>query len=221
MPARTIDAPIAQPMIKVGKTTLTSPDVAAWREWAEPLTSALRWRFTVAEYHQLIETGVLGEDDRVELIGGDLVMMSPICSEHAGQVNWLTGLLLQATIGRAVVAVQNPVRLDDYSEPQPDLALLCPREDYYRRSNPTPAEVLLLIEVADTSADYDRDVKMRAYARAGIVEAWLVDLTAGWIEVYREPSPAGYKLLRKALPGESVSPLAFPDVTIAVSDVIG
>jgi Uma2 family endonuclease len=79
----------------------------------------------------------------------------------------------------------------------------------------------LLIEVADTSADYDRDVKMRAYARAGIVEAWLVDLTAGWIEVYREPSPAGYKLLRKALPGESVSPLAFPDVTIAVSDVIG
>ncbi len=213
-------ATLTMDRIKAGKAAPELPDVADWREWAEPLTSALRWRFTVAEYHQLIETGVFGEDDHVELIGGDLVMMSPIGSEHAGQVNWLTGLLVQKTAGRAVVAVQNPVRLDDYSEPQPDLAVLCPRADFYRRSNPAPAEVLLLIEVADTSADYDRDVKMRAYARAGIMEAWLVDLTAGWIEVYREPSPAGYKLLRKALPGETVSPLAFPDVVVAVDDII-
>ena len=186
---------------------------------AEP-SSGLRWRFSVAEYHQLIAAGIFGEDDRVELIGGDLVMMSPIGSKHAGQVNWLTNLLIQKTLGRAVVAVQNPVQLDDISEPQPDLAVLDPRDDFYSRSNPTPADVLLLIEVSDSTAGYDRDVKVRAYARAGIIETWLVDLTAGWLEVYREPSPAGYKLLRKALSGETVSPLAFPDVQIAIDDVI-
>lgn len=186
----------------------------------EPPPAGLRWRFSVAEYHQLIAAGIFGEDDRVELIGGDLVMMSPIGSKHAGQVNWLTNLLMQKVLKRAIVAVQNPVQLDDLSEPQPDLAMLSPREDYYSRSNPTPADVLLLIEVADTSADYDRGVKVRAYARAGIAETWLVDLTAGWLEVYREPSPAGYKLLRKALSGETVSPLAFPDVVLAVDDVI-
>ncbi len=206
--------------VKAVSAATEQPGESDRRDWIDPLAFALRWRFTVAEYHQLIASGIFGEDDRVELIGGDLVMMSPIGSQHAGQVNWLTGLLVQNTIGRAVVAVQNPVRLDDRSEPQPDLAVLRPREDYYRRSNPTPADVLLLIEVADTSADYDRDVKVRAYARAGIGETWLVDLTAGWIEVYREPSPAGYKLLRKALPGETVSPSAFPDVAIAVGDVI-
>jgi len=190
------------------------------RARAQESAAAPRWRFSVAEYHQLIASGLFNEDDRIELLGGDLVMMSPIGSQHAGQVNWLTGLLVQNTIGRAIVAVQNPVQLDDNSEPQPDLALLQPREDYYRRSTPTPADVLLLIEVADTSADYDRDVKMRAYARAGICEAWLVELAEGWIEVYREPSPAGYKLLRKVLPGETVSPLAFPDLALAVADVI-
>jgi len=190
------------------------------RDRAEPPPAGLRWRFSVAEYHQLIAAGIFGEDDRVELIGGDLVMMSPIGSKHAGQVNWLTNLLIQKTLGRAVVAVQNPVQLDDISEPQPDLAVLDPRDDFYSRSNPTPADVLLLIEVSDSTAGYDRDVKVRAYARAGIIETWLVDLTAGWLEVYREPSPAGYKLLRKALSGETVSPLAFPDVQIAIDDVI-
>ena len=205
---------------RTGSAAAERPNEFDRHESAEPLTTPLRWRFTVAEYHQLITSGIFGEDDRVELIGGDLVMMSPIGSKHAGQVNWLTNLLMQKVLNRAILAVQNPVQLDDLSEPQPDLAMLSPREDYYSRSNPTPADVLLLIEVADTSADYDRDVKVRAYARAGIREMWLVDLTAGWLEVYREPSPAGYKLLRKALPGETVSPLAFPDVQISVDDVI-
>jgi Uma2 family endonuclease len=196
------------------------PSQSARHEQVAPPQAALRWRFSVAEYHQLIAAGIFGEDDRVELIGGDLVMMSPIESKHAGQVNWLTRVLMRTVRDRAVVAVQNPVQLDDISEPQPDLAVLGPRDDFYSRSNPTPADVLLLIEVSDSTAGYDRDVKVRAYAHAGIAETWLVDLTAGWLEVYREPSPAGYKLLRKALPGETVSPLAFPDVVLAVDDVI-
>jgi Uma2 family endonuclease len=147
-------------------------------------------------------------------------MMSPIGSKHAATVkrlNRISGRLLQE---RALIGVQDPLQLDDYSEPQPDLTILSSREDDYEASHPAADEVLLVIEVSDTTADYDRDVKVRAYARAGIMEAWLVDLTAGWVEVYREPSPAGYKLLRKALPGETVSPLAFPDVVVAVGDII-
>jgi Uma2 family endonuclease len=105
----------------------------------------------VAEYHQLIAAGIFDENDRVELIGGDLVMMSPIGARHAGQVNWLISLLAPPMRDRAVVAVQNPLQLDDNSEPQPDLALLRLRADCYKRSNPTPADVLLLIEVADSS----------------------------------------------------------------------
>jgi Uma2 family endonuclease len=223
MAALTVHVPAAPPEVKAGKAgkVASEPsDVVVSRDWAEPVTSAFRWSFTVAEYHQLQDAGVLGEDDRVELIGGDLVMMSPIGSKHAGYVNRLTRLLVQSTESRAVVAVQNPVHLDEYSEPQPDLVVLSPREDDYTRSHPMPEDVLLVIEVADTTADYDRDVKIRAYARAGIAEAWLIDLAAGWLEAYREPSSAGYKLLRKVLPGERVSPQAFPDIALAVSDII-
>jgi Uma2 family endonuclease len=206
--------------VKTGQATSEQPDGPDRREWAEPLTSALRWRFNVTEYHQLIASGIFGEDDRVELIGGDLVMMSPIGSQHAATVKRLNRILGRSLQERALIGVQDPLQLDDSSEPQPDLTILKPREDDYAASHPTSDEVLLVIEVSDTTARYDRDVKGRAYARAGIMEAWLVDLTAGWIEVYREPSPAGYKLLRKALPGETVSPSAFPDVAIAVGDVI-
>jgi hypothetical protein len=187
---------------------------------AEPQSAALRWRFSVAKYHQLIAAGIFGEDDRVELIGGDLVMMSPIGSKHAATVKRMNRILNRLFQDRALIGVQDPLQLDDLSEPQPDLTILAPRGDDYATSHPTADETLLIIEVSDSTAGYDRDVKVRAYARAGIAETWLVDLSSDWIEVYREPSPAGYKLLRKALPGETVSPLAFPDVVLAVDDVI-
>lgn len=196
------------------------PSQSDRHERAEPPLAALRWRFTVAEYHQLISAGIFGEDDRVELIGGDLVMMSPIGSKHAATVKRTNRILNRLLQDRALIGVQDPLQLDDLSEPQPDLTILAPREDDYATSHPTTDETLLIIEVSDSTADYDRDVKVRTYAHAGIAETWLVDLTAGWLEVYREPSPAGYKLLRKALPGETVSPLAFPDVVLAVNDVI-
>lgn len=147
-------------------------------------------------------------------------MMSPIGTRHAATVKRMNRILGRLFQDRALIGVQDPLQLDDLSEPQPDLTILTPREDDYAASHPTAADVLLIIEVSDSTADYDRDVKVRAYASAGIIETWLADLSTGWLEVYREPSTAGYKLLRKALPGETVSPLTFPDVVLAVDDVI-
>src|SRR5271165_2444973 len=147
---------------------------------------------TVAEYHRMGEVGILGERDRVELIEGELVAMSPIGSYHHGTVISLTQLLVRAVGDRALVSVQGPVRLDDFSEPEPDFALLKPRPDSYRDAHAQPADVLLLIEVADTSLNYDRAVKRALYARHAVPELWLIDLNAGEVEVCRQPEPGGY-----------------------------
>jgi Uma2 family endonuclease len=135
--------------------------------------------FTVAEYHKMAEAGILSEDDRVELLEGEIVAMSPIGSRHAGLVNRLNRLFSQRAGDQVVVSVQNPVRLGGYSEPQPDLALLRPRADFYTSSHPGPEDVLLAVEVAETSAAVDREVKVPLYARFGVPEVWLVDLAGG------------------------------------------
>jgi hypothetical protein len=176
-------------------------------------------RFTVEEYDRLGEAGILGEDDRVELIEGEIIEMVPIGSPHSGQVNRLTSLFSQELVGRAVVGVQNPVRLDRYSEPQPDLALLRPRADFYAEAHPGPSDVLLLVEVADHSAAYDRAIKAPLYAHSGIPELWLVVLPERVVEVYREPSPDGYRDVRPFRAGEVLSPLAFPEVTVDVGNL--
>src|ERR671938_544657 len=132
--------------------------------------------FSVDEYYRMGEAGILTEDDRVELIEGEIIEMSPIGSRHAACVNRLNTLLGRHLRQTAIVSVQNPIRLDAYSEPEPDVALLRPRADYYESGHPTPADALLIVEVADTSADYDRIIKLPLYAKAGIPEAWLVDL---------------------------------------------
>lgn len=141
-----------------------------------------RHRLTVEDYHRMGEVGILSEDARVELIEGELIDMAPIGSQHAGTVSALTDVFTSALHGRAIVAVQSPVTLDDQSEPQSDLAILKFRGDYYRAAHPGSADVLLLIEVADTSAAYDRGIKVELYARYGIPEVWLVDLSqrCGW-----------------------------------------
>ncbi len=128
----------------------------------------LRRPFTVAEYHRMAEAGVLGEDDRVELLEGEIVQMTPIGSRHAACVARLTHLFVDRLQGRAQVNVQNPVHLSERSEPQPDLALLRPRPDFYARAHPGPADVLLLVEVAETSSDVDWTVKIPLYAGAGV-----------------------------------------------------
>lgn len=177
--------------------------------------------FTTNEYHQMIRAGVFAEDDRLELIEGEITEMSPISPEHAGCVNRLAELFHDRLRKRAVVSIQNPVRLGQRSEPQPDLALLRPRADYYADSHPEPDDALLVVEVAETSTAYDRDVKMLMYARAGMVEAWLVSLDDKWVEVYREPSPVGYLSIRRALPGDNLAAKAFPDDPLDVSTVLG
>jgi Uma2 family endonuclease len=135
-----------------------------------------RWHFTVADYHRMGETGILGAGDRVELIEGEIVAMPPIGSPHGGRVNRLNRLLSAALGDRAVLSPQNPIVLGEHSEPEPDLAVLRPRADFYTESHPQAADALLLIEVADSSIAYDLQVKVPLYARHGIPEVWVVDI---------------------------------------------
>ena len=131
-------------------------------------------RFTVDEYYRMAGAGILHEDDRVELIEGEIVEMPPIGSYHAGEVDWLAQLLVRRLAGHAIVRGQNPIHLSVYSEPQPDITLLRPRADFYTTSHPTPEDILLVIEVADTSVAYDREIKAPLYSRAGIIDVLVV-----------------------------------------------
>ncbi len=180
-----------------------------------------RYRFTVEDYHRMGEAGILDEDDRVELIEGEIVEMPPIGSPHGGTVKSLTNTLARLVGDRAIVSVQDPVVLSDLSEPQPDIVLLRPREDFYRDSHPRPEDVLLLIEVADATAAYDRSVKLRLYARAGIPEYWIVDLGRALIEVNRAPRGDAYGVRREAAPGDRLAPEALPDVVLNVWEILG
>lgn len=171
---------------------LDEPRLLAANPWVT------RRPITVTEYHRMGEAGILGERDHVELIEGELVAMSPIGSYHAGTVTQLNQSLARAVGERALVSVRCPVRLDEFSEPEPDLALLKPRPDSYRDSHPGPADVLLLIEVADSSLNHDRVVKRALYARHAIPELWIVDLTAGEVEACRNPKPDGYATTQRA-----------------------
>jgi len=181
----------------------------------------MRRLFTAAEYYAMAEAGILSEDDRVELIEGEVVQMSPIGSRHAACVARFS-MLLPIRVGQlAIVWVQNPIRLDDYSEPEPDVCLLLPRDDFYAQGHPTPADVLLVVEVADTTQRYDRNVKMPLYARAGIPEAWLVDLVEEAVYVYSRPSDGVYQEVRRLQRGEPLSPQMLPHVTLSVDAILG
>jgi Uma2 family endonuclease len=178
-------------------------------------------RFTVDDFYRMAQAGILTEDDRVELIEGQVVEMAPIGSGHASRVARLTHLFGRGVGDRALVWVQNPIRLSEFSEPQPDVTLLRPRGDYYAQAHPGPADVLLVVEVADSSVVYDRQTKLLLYARAGIPEVWLEDLTRNVIEVYRSPSPQGYQETHRVGRGRRIAPQAFPDLDLAVDDLLG
>ena len=179
-----------------------------------------RRRFTVAEYYALADIGIISENDRIELLDGDLIVMPPIGDWHAASVNRFTNSLPLLLQGRAIVCVQNPMRLDDNSEPQPDIMLLRWRDDFYGGGHPGPANVLLLIEIADTSVDYDRSAKLPAYARAGISEVWIATRQDSRIEAYTEPAEGEYSNVRYAGPGESIAPQAFPEMVLEVGSLI-
>jgi Uma2 family endonuclease len=173
--------------------------------------------FTRAEYHRMGEVGILKPTDRVELIRGEIVKMSPIGRHHVAFVNNLTQLLVTRLAGRAIVSVQNPVVLSDDTEPEPDIAILRPRS--YKHAEPAVADVLLLIEVAETSLRYDRVTKRPLYAEAGVPEYWVVDCSAETVEVHRAPTGSGYRDLTVVAGAGSVSLLAFPDVSLALSEI--
>jgi Uma2 family endonuclease len=180
-----------------------------------------RKQFTVAEYYKMAEAGILTEDDRVELIRGEIVEMSPIGSRHAGCVMRLITLLTEEVRRAAIVNAQNPVRLDDYSEPQPDIMLLAPREDFYSQSHPTPSDVLLVIEVADTSIGYDRRDKLPLYAEFGIGDVWLVNLNNEVVEVYGDPAAGKYQSVAEARRGETIALPGFEGTHFSVDDMLG
>ena len=174
---------------------------------------------TLDEYHTMGVAGVLKEDDRIELIEGELIEMAPIGSRHVAKVNWLARLLSQCVGDQAIVSVQNPIALPPHNEPQPDLTLLKPREDYYEGKLSGPEDILLVIEVSDTTLAYDRDSKMPIYARNGIVEAWLVDIQAQTVSIYQEPGKNGYRRLLTPARNESITPQLLPNVVVRLTDL--
>ena len=174
-----------------------------------------RRRFTVGEYYRMAEAGILRPGERVELIEGEIITMAAIGSRHAAVVTRLQRRFERALGDRALVRVQNPVRLSDLSEPEPDVALLRPHADYYASAHPGPADVLLMIEVAETTLAFDRGTKLPLYAIAGIPEYWIVDLGGDRIEVYREPGATGYSDVRRLGRDDTLRVAAFPDYEIA------
>ena len=169
----------------------------------------------------MAQAGVLKEDDRVELIEGEIVEMAPIGSRHAACVKRLNRLLSQQAGPHAVLGVQDPVQLGERSEPQPDMALLRPRDDFYATAHPGSDDIFLLIEVADTSVDYDREIKVSLYARFGVGEVWVVDLPSERIEVYRSPGPEGYRQIEIVATDEHLAPVALPHVALSVREILG
>ena len=186
----------------------------------EATQARARRRFTVAEYYAMADAGILTEKDRVELLDGEIVLMAPIGNRHQSSVDGHGEMFMLRLQGRANVRIQGPVRLDDDNEPEPDVTLLRRRDDYYATGHPGPDDVLLLIEVADSTLEFDRNVKLRLYAQAGIPEVWISNLRNRRVESYTDPTESGYAIVRYFEAGSSVTPLNFPDIELEVVRII-
>lgn len=184
----------------------------------EVLNLQPRHRWTVTEYHHMVDVGLLNENARVELIHGEIIEMAPIGSEHAGHNNYLISFLAHRLYGKAVIAGQNPVVLNNYEEPQPDIALLRWRDDYYRGAHPHVEDVLLIIEISDSTLRYDRDVKIPLYAINGIPEVWLLDIKNRQLEIYREPINGEYQQRNCCRTGK-IAPTLFPDAMVDLDEL--
>jgi len=188
----------------------------------EPVAIQLRpRRFTAAEYNQMIEAGVFGQDERLELIDGEIVEMSPIGDRHAACVRRLNELLGQLCFGRAIVDVQDPIVVGVEYAPQPDLALLRPRADYYASHTPTAIDCMLVIEVADSSAEFDRQIKMPRYARGGVAELWLVDLERDVVVVYQNPMGDSYQHVQVFRRDETIALGPAEGTRVQVQSILG
>jgi Uma2 family endonuclease len=178
-----------------------------------------RHKLSVDDYHRMGEAGILAPDSRVELIEGEIIDMAPIGSQHAGVVNLLNRFFVRSVGDAGLVSIQNPVRLSNHTEPQPDVLVLRPRADDYRSQLPTAADVLLLIEVADSSAAYDSRVKIPLYARHGIPEVWLFDLTAQQLEIYTIPGSTGYGQRRRLGKDDIAVATLLPPSALPLKDI--
>ena len=177
-------------------------------------------KFTVAEYYRMAEVGILGPEERLELIEGDIIVMPPIGPGHADNVNELNEVLAGYAPGRFRIGIQNPIHLDNGSEPQPDVVLLRRRPEGYGAAHPTPADVLLIIEVADSTLNYDREVKAHIYGRNNVPETWVRNLPDDCIERFSEPGPNGYGQHTVHRRGETITPVSLPDLRLAVADLL-
>ncbi|NJL02744.1 MAG: Uma2 family endonuclease [Spirulinaceae cyanobacterium RM2_2_10] len=178
-------------------------------------------KFTADQYQKMGEAGIFHPEARLELIQGDILVMSPIGLKHAATVNRLANLLPRLVGDRTIVSIQNSIRLNDYSEPQPDVVLLQPRADFYESQIPQPDNVLLLIEIADSSLRYDRRVKAPLYAENNIQEFWLINLLDQTLECYRQPQAEAYTDQQTLNRDQAIAPLAFPDLTLNLTQILG
>ena len=177
--------------------------------------------FTTTEYYKLLETGFFTEDDRVELIDGEIITMSPIGPRHTASVKRLNTFLVRKTFGLALIGVQDPIHLNQYSAPQPDISILKFHADYYASGHPEPENILIAIEVADSSVDYDRQIKFPKYAEAGIPEAWLVDLVNDRIEIHALPNEGIYQEVRFILRHQKIISRILPQLKLKAEDILG
>jgi len=182
--------------------------------------TSTRHRFSVDDYYRMGEAGLFPPGKRVELLEGEIIDVMPIGPFHSGVVNRLNRYFNSISKGRWLVTAQNPVRLGRYSEPEPDVVLVSPSADDYTLRHPTPQDVLLLVEVADSSLEYDQGDKLAAYGKAGIEKYWLVNLPEQCVEVYRDPHFTGYASTTVLKPGDTASPAAFPDVQVDVAALL-
>jgi Uma2 family endonuclease len=185
-----------------------------------PMLVQTQHRFSVKDYYRMAETGVLRPDARVELLDGRIIDMSPIGPFHGGLVKRMSRLFQLKAQGRWTVSTQDPLHLDDYSEPEPDIMLLKPAADDYTSRHPRPGDVFLLVEVSDSTLAYDREEKLPAYARAGVPEVWIVNLNEQTMEIYWEPGFTGYggKIILHR--GQQARPRAFPDLAVDLAELL-
>jgi Uma2 family endonuclease len=181
----------------------------------------LRWQFTVADFARMAEAGIFAEDDRVELIDGEVRAMSPIGPRHAAIVKRLNPLIGRQVAALAIVSVQDPIQLTDYTEPQPDIAVLRIREDFYAQAHPLPADVFIVVEVAETSLEYDREEKVPRYAQAQIPEVWLIDVERETVTQYTQPDGTRYRSEQVLQRHHILVSTALISIQLAVDDIFG
>ena len=177
--------------------------------------------FTVEEYHRMGEGGILAVNEHLELIEGEILKRSPITSRHAACVMRSNATFSNVLGDFAIISVHNPVVLNEFSEPEPDLAILKRRDDFYSQFHPGPADIFLVIEIAETSVAYEREVKLPVYASSGVQEVWLADIPAETVTAHTEPANGVYRAVRSYQRGDSITPVHFPDLSIEVVSILG